>query len=147
MANSIVKPIGMASKHSFLEATVIRRSTIDLKKESTIPDSRIIELIKHAVLHAPSPFNSQTTRAVVLLHQDHEKLWDIAYEYNSKTSPPEVFNTRLGPNLKAYKASYGTVRRGIRAVCSSPSSANVFDRYSSTKTPKPSTNSPPSSAT
>jgi len=109
MANAIVKPIGMASKHSFLEATVIRRSTIDLKKESTIPDSRIIELIKHAVLHAPSPFNSQTTRAVVLLHQDHEKLWDIAYEYNSKTSPPEIFNTRLGPNLKAYKASYGTV--------------------------------------
>ena len=100
----------MASNHSFLEATVIRRSTIDLKKESPVPDARIVELVKHSILHTPSPFHVQSGRAVVLLHQDHEKLWDIAYEHNSKTVPPELFNTRLGPNLKAYKQSYGTVR-------------------------------------
>lgn len=100
----------MAAKFSFLEATVIRRSTVDLKKESSIPDARIIEIVKHVILHNPSPFHVQSTRAVVLLHQDHDKLWDLIYEHTSKTAPPEVFNTRLSPNLKLFKQAYGTVR-------------------------------------
>ena len=99
----------MASKVSFLEATVIRRSTIDLKKESTIPNARIIELVKHSLLHTPTPFHTQSTRAVVLLQKDHEKLWDIAHEHRSKSDPPEFFNARVGPNIKAYKQGYGTV--------------------------------------
>lgn len=99
----------MAAKFSFLEATVIRRSTVDLKKESSIPDARIIEIVKHVILHNPSPFHVQSTRAVVLLHQDHDKLWDLIYEHTSKTAPPEVFNTRLSPNLKLFKQAYGTV--------------------------------------
>ncbi|CAF9936042.1 hypothetical protein IMSHALPRED_010440 [Imshaugia aleurites] len=110
MANppKAASPINIASKYSFLEATVHRRSTIDLKKESPIPDARIIELVKHSLLHTPSPFHVQSTRAVVLLNQDHEKLWDMAYENSSKTAPPELFQ-KLGPNLKAFKQSYGTV--------------------------------------
>ncbi|KAI4127280.1 MAG: hypothetical protein LQ338_003284 [Usnochroma carphineum] len=106
---SEAQPNGMASKFSFLEATVVRRSTIDLKKSSPISDERIIEVVKHALLHAPSPFHVQSTRAAVLLHEEHEKLWDMVYEHSSKTAPPEMFNSRLGPNLKAYRASYGTV--------------------------------------
>lgn len=100
----------MASNVSFLEATVIRRSTIDLKKESTIPDARIVELVKHSLLHTPTPFHVQSTRAVVLLQKDHEKLWDMAYEHRRKTDPPEFFNARIVPNIKAYKGGYGTVR-------------------------------------
>jgi uncharacterized protein len=107
----------MAAKITFLEATVIRRSTITLKKESPIPDSRIIEIVKHSVLHAPSPFHVQSCRAVVLLHADHEKLWDIAYEHNRQTAPPPLFE-RLGPNLKAYKQSYGTVSESLWHGCS-----------------------------
>lgn len=100
----------MAAKSSFLEATVIRRSTIDTKKESTIPDSRIVEIVKHSILHTPSPFHVQSTRAVVLLHHDHDKLWDMVYEHSSKTAPPELFNSKLSPSLKAFKQAYGTVR-------------------------------------
>ncbi|CAF9937688.1 MAG: hypothetical protein ALECFALPRED_007367 [Alectoria fallacina] len=105
----MTNPIGKASQISFLEATVIRRSTVELKKESTIPDARIVEIVKHSLLHSPSPFHVQSARAVVLLHQDHDKLWDIAYEHTSKTAPPELFNTKLSPNLKAFKQAYGTV--------------------------------------
>lgn len=99
----------MTSKLAFLEATVIRRSTLDLKKEATIPDARVVELVKHSLLHTPSPFHLQSARAVVMLQQDHEKLWDMAYEHSSKATPPELFSSRFVPNLKAYKKSYGTV--------------------------------------
>ncbi|KAK4690161.1 uncharacterized protein P7C71_g6561, partial [Lecanoromycetidae sp. Uapishka_2] len=99
----------MASKFSFLEATVMRRSTIDLKKDSTIPDSRIIEIVNHAILHTPSPFHVQSTRAVVLLHGDHDKFWDMAYAHAEKNYPPEMFQGRIVPNLKSFKGSYATV--------------------------------------
>jgi predicted oxidoreductase (fatty acid repression mutant protein) len=100
----------MASDISFLDATVLRRSTITLKKESTILYSRIVEIVQHAVKHSPSTFHVQSCRAVILLYREHEKLWDISYEHNKKNSPPPIFE-RLRPNLEAYKASYGTVRK------------------------------------
>ena len=101
--------INMAARHSFLEATVVRRSTVDLKKESTIPDARIIELVKHSILHTPSAFHVQSARAVVLLGADHEKLWDLAYTASQKATPAELFNARFIPNLTAFKKAHGTV--------------------------------------
>ncbi len=106
---STSNPVGMASKTSFLDATLHRRSTITTKKESPIPDARIVELVKHSILHTPSPFHVQSTRAVVLLHQDHDKLWDIIYENAQKTYPPELFE-KFSPNIKLYKGAYGSVK-------------------------------------
>ena len=101
-------PVGLAAKYDFLEATVHRRSIITVKKESPIPDSRIVELVKHAVLHTPSPFHVQSTRAVVLLGKDHDKLWDFAYENAEKTYPPAFFE-KVSSNIKLFKGAYGTV--------------------------------------
>lgn len=104
-------PVGLASKYNFLEATIHRRSTITTKKESPIPDSRIVELVKHSILHTPSPFHVQSTRAVVLLHKDHDKLWDIAHENVEKTAPPPALYEKLITSIKLYKGAYGSVRR------------------------------------
>ncbi len=104
---SKANPTTLASKFYFLEATVMRRSTIDLKKDSPISDARIEEIVKYAMLHTPSPFHAQSGRLVILRHRDHEKIWDMAYEFASKTYPPALFHSRISPN----KASYGTVRR------------------------------------
>lgn len=136
MANTS-SPVGLASKYDFLQATLHRRSTIATKKESPIPDSRIVELVKHSILHTPSPFHVQSTRAVVLLHQDHEKLWDFAYENAEKTYPPELFE-RLSPNIKQFKQAYGSVGMMICFTYSSPRSADPRDRFSSMMTPRPS---------
>merc|ERR1712093_236927 len=48
----------MSSK-AFLETVKARRTYYALKKESTISDAKIQEIIKEAVLHVPSSFNSQ----------------------------------------------------------------------------------------
>ena len=105
-------PVGLASKYNFLEATLHRRSITTVKKESPIPDSRIIELVKHSILHTPSPFHVQSTRAVVLLHKDHEKFWDIAYE-NAKKAFSGPMLEKVGPNVKLFRGGYGTVRKSI----------------------------------
>lgn len=101
----------MASTTSLLEATLIRRSTLDLKNASTIPDSRIIDLVKHSLLHTPTSFHVQSARAVVLLNRDHGKLWDMAYTASEKTTPEELFKTRFAPNINAFRGAYGTVRK------------------------------------
>lgn len=90
-------------------ATVIRRSTIDLQNSSTISDARIEEIVKHAIYNTPTPFDVQSTRAVVLLCADHEKLWNMTYKHAKKNYPPDVFAAHIVPSLKATKESYGTV--------------------------------------
>lgn len=57
-----------------------RRTLYNLKAESPVSDSTIEKIVQDAVLHVPSSFNTQTTRIVLLLHQEHQKLWDIALE-------------------------------------------------------------------
>lgn len=64
----------------FLSAVKNRRSYYAISKESPISDQQIQEVINHAVQHTPSAFNSQSARVVVLLGQQHDKLWDITKE-------------------------------------------------------------------
>ena len=97
----------MASKQ-FLEAVKNRRSYYQLKKESPIPDSRIQEIIKEAVLHVPSSFNAQSTRVVLLLGAEHDKLWDITREVLTAIVPAEHFGS-TDAKLKMFKGAYATV--------------------------------------
>lgn len=65
---------------SFLELVKNRRTYYQLSASSPIPDSKITEIVSEALKHSPSSFNSQSTRVVVLLKEEHVKLWDIAKE-------------------------------------------------------------------
>jgi predicted oxidoreductase (fatty acid repression mutant protein) len=57
-----------------------RRSIYAITKESPVSDDRIQEIIEFAVKYTPSAFNSQSARVVVLLRENHNKLWDITKE-------------------------------------------------------------------
>ncbi|MCJ1404512.1 hypothetical protein MMC11_007738 [Xylographa trunciseda] len=98
----------MSYKMSFLEATKVRRSTITLTNTSPISDNTIVNIVSHAIKHAPSPFNVQSGRAIVLFKKEHEKLWDIAKESVMATLPPPVLATIL-PKVAEYRGAYGTV--------------------------------------
>ncbi|OJJ96984.1 hypothetical protein ASPACDRAFT_46508 [Aspergillus aculeatus ATCC 16872] len=87
-----------------------RRTIYALTNESTISDERLEELINEVVLHTPSAFNSQATRLVVLLKDEHRKLWDLAAEVASSTVSPELFEKLYRPRIAMYRAGYGTVR-------------------------------------
>jgi predicted oxidoreductase (fatty acid repression mutant protein) len=98
---------------SFLDAIKIRRSTLALAKESPISDDRIVMIVKHALKHAPSPFNVSSCRAIVLFAAEHDKLWDIALKACEEKLPPPAFE-QYKPKLEGYRGAYGTVSHDIR---------------------------------
>ena len=85
-----------------------RRSVYALNKDLPIAVSEVAQIVEHAVKHTPSPFNSQSTRAVVLFGAEHEKLWDIAINELRKIVPAENFQP-TEDKLNMFKAAAGSV--------------------------------------
>lgn len=67
------------------EALKHRRSYYALDSQSPISDEQIEEIIRFAVAHTPSAFNSQSTRLVLLLGEHHRKLWKLVKETLKKS--------------------------------------------------------------
>jgi predicted oxidoreductase (fatty acid repression mutant protein) len=93
---------------NFLEAVKARRSVYAISKESPISDEQIKTIVEEAVLHSPTSFNSQSSRAVVLLGEQQDKLWDITAETLRKIVPTEQFEG-TAQKLASFKAGYGSV--------------------------------------
>jgi predicted oxidoreductase (fatty acid repression mutant protein) len=72
----------------------------------TVRYSRMI--VNHAIKHAPSPFNVQSCRVIVLLGKEHDKLWDIGMQRSKETFPPAAFAKYEG-KIKGFQEAYGTV--------------------------------------
>lgn len=96
--------------NAFFDAVKARRTMYQLSNESTIPDSRIKEIVNDAMLHTPSSFNSQTTRMVVLLKEHHVKMWDATTEVYKQQLPEDKFKPAK-ERFDGFRAAYGTVRR------------------------------------
>ena len=92
----------------FLSAVRNRRSVYAISKESPVSEERIAELVKEAVKHSPSAFNSQSGRAVVLLGKHHDRLWDEAREILRKIIPPDAF-AKTDEKITSFRAGGGTV--------------------------------------
>ena len=85
-----------------------RRSIYALGKESPISNKEIQNIVEHSVKHVPSPFNSQSARVVVLLGENHDKLWDITKETLRKLVPEESFAS-TEEKINSFKNGYGTL--------------------------------------
>jgi predicted oxidoreductase (fatty acid repression mutant protein) len=96
------------SSTQFLETVKNRRTYYALKKESPISDQRIQEIISETIRHVPSSFNSQSTRAILLVKEEHNKLWDITKEILKAIVPPEQFAS-TEQRINGFRAGYGTV--------------------------------------
>lgn len=96
------------STSTFLDAIAKRRTFYSLGAESSISDARIQEIIRHVILKVPSAFNSQSVRVVLLVHEEHKKLWDITAEVLKGVVPEDQF-TATEKKLKGFGAAYGTV--------------------------------------
>lgn len=92
----------------FLTALKDRRSYYGISKEAVVSDSRIQEVINEAVKHTPSAFNSQSARVVVLLGEQHNKLWNITKETLRKIVPADNFAS-TEEKMNAFGSGYGTV--------------------------------------
>ncbi|KAF7589561.1 hypothetical protein BBP40_004140 [Aspergillus hancockii] len=93
---------------ALLAALANRRSYYALRNQSPIPDRAIQAILSKIMLQTPSAFNSQSTRAILLLNKEHEKLWNITKEILLARIGPERFQ-KTEPKLDGFKAGYGTV--------------------------------------
>lgn len=95
-------------ENNFYKAIENRRSYYGIGKDKVVSDERIKEIVEHAVKHTPSAFNSQSTRTVILLGEEHDKLWDIAKEALRKIVPAESFGA-TEEKINSFKNGYGTI--------------------------------------
>ncbi|KAJ5768897.1 hypothetical protein N7520_003456 [Penicillium odoratum] len=99
---------------TLLELVKSRRTYYGLKGESPISDDAIERIVEDSVLHVPSSFNTQTSRVVLLLKEEHKKVWDIAIRameglVAAGHITKESFETATKPKLESFRAAYGTV--------------------------------------
>ncbi len=93
---------------SFLEAAALRRSIYSLGKTRIIPHSRVEEIVKTAVTHVPSPFNSQSARTVLLFDEQSSALWNIVKEELKKVVPEKDYGKTV-EKIDSFNAGWGTV--------------------------------------
>ncbi len=95
-------------KKDFNAAVAERRSFYGISKEAVVSDEKIREIIEHAVKYTPSAFNSQSARVVLLLGEQHDKLWYITMEALRKIVPADKFKP-TEDKINSFKSGYGTV--------------------------------------
>jgi predicted oxidoreductase (fatty acid repression mutant protein) len=93
----------------FYTAVKTRRTVYALSNKSSVPDSRIEELLKEALTHVPSPFNSQSGRIVLLRGAKHDGFWTNLKEVlRGIVKDPAAF-ADTAAKVDGFKAGYGTV--------------------------------------
>ncbi|MDK4211762.1 nitroreductase family protein [Enterococcus mundtii] len=85
-----------------------RRSIYDLGRNVSQSNEELTTLIQKAIKESPTAFNAQSTRAVILFGDAHEKLWEMTEEALRPLTPADAFpNTQN--KLASFKKGYGTV--------------------------------------
>ncbi|MBF5007678.1 nitroreductase family protein [Diaphorobacter caeni] len=85
-----------------------RRTQYALGKNLPISVEQAEALIREAVRQAPSSFNSQSSRVVILFGVAHEKLWNITRETLRPMVPADAF-VKTDAKMDSFAAGAGTV--------------------------------------
>ena len=96
-------------KEQLLDLAKKRRSIYALGRNVEQSQDDIANLIKEDIKWAPTPFNNQTTRAVILFNENHEKLWDIVAKRLKSEVPTEAAYQKTLEKINGFKAAFGTV--------------------------------------
>ena len=92
----------------FKTALAKRRSYYEINDTSPITDDAIRKIVEYAISNTPSAFNSQSARLVLLLGDNHKKLWEIVRETLRKIVPADKFKP-TDDKVNSFAAGHGTV--------------------------------------
>lgn len=98
----------VTSADQLFELASLRRSVYPLTKEIPISNQRVKEIVERAVLLAPSPFNNQANRAVILLGDEHDKFWDTTRDVLKAVVPEDSWGPTAA-KMDMFKAGAGSV--------------------------------------
>lgn len=94
--------------NDFMTAVKDRRTYYGISKETAVSNERIVKVIEHAVTYAPSAFNSQSARVVLLLREQHDKLWNITKDTLRKIIVADKFAS-TDEKINSFRNGYGTI--------------------------------------
>ena len=99
----------MIRERTFAEALEHRRSYYSISNDSPVLDEEIVHIIRTAVKYVPSAFNSQTTRVVLLLGDEHQKLWRIVKDQLEERLSEEQYRQSEKKIDTSFSCGYGTI--------------------------------------
>ena len=91
----------------FLDHIKKRRSIYAIGKNVSLDQAEIEHIIKEAVKHSPSSFNSQSSRVVILFGQSHDTFWHIVRETLRDLVSADAFEA-TNSKIDGFAAGYGT---------------------------------------
>ncbi|GAB1438883.1 nitroreductase family protein [Providencia sp.] len=94
--------------NAFIEMIKNRRTIYNLGDALPVSEEHVTKLIKEAVKHSPSSFNSQTSRVVILFGAEHKKLWNLTKEALRKIVPEEAF-VATEQKIDSFAAGAGSI--------------------------------------
>ncbi|MBV2143240.1 nitroreductase family protein [Falsochrobactrum sp. TDYN1] len=94
--------------NSFIDSLKKRRTQYALGKTLPLSQEAVANLIRDAIKHAPSSFNSQSSRAIVLFGAQSEKLWGLVKEELRKIVPADSF-AATEAKVDSFASGAGTV--------------------------------------
>lgn len=97
-----------ASKN-FLQVIQNRRTVYALSRKQILPDAELVKYIQQLVKEAPSSFNIQSNRMIVLLGAEHERYWSQTVPAALRAVAGEEAVTASQGKLNGFKAGYGTI--------------------------------------
>ena len=86
---------------SILDSLALRRSYYKIGKELPVPQEKVAEMIARAVELVPDAFDMKSSRVVVALNEQQDRLWDAVYDVFGGKVPRE--------KIDSFKAGAGTV--------------------------------------
>lgn len=113
----------------FFDAIRSRRSQYGITNTSKLSDEEIIEIVREGVKHTPSPYNIQSTRAVILFGENHKKLWEIVKEVLLEKIGPERFVKTEEKIDSQFLAGYGSIMFFIYEKIVKESAENMSEKF------------------
>ncbi len=86
-----------------------RRTIYAIGNKVSQTADQLTEIIENAIVHSPSAFNSQTSRAVILFAQHHQDFWDIVFNKLREFLPDEDAVAKTKAKIDSFAAGAGTV--------------------------------------
>lgn len=93
----------------FLTEIENRRTIYKTKTSISISDEELEEMIEHIVKYMPSAFNSQSTRIVLLLNDQHIKFWENAKTVLKDVMGPDRDFEPTNQRINGFEHAYGTI--------------------------------------
>lgn len=95
--------------NQFLDLINKRRTIYAVGKNVEQSPEYLTELIQHAIKQSPSSFNSQSSRAVILFNDEHEKFWGFVKEKLKSYAKDEDAAEKTSAKMDSFAAGLGTV--------------------------------------